>query len=109
VAPVSCSHRDEFGLCDPRNQRPEILDLFNGRLAYGEHMRIYPISNWTEIDVWFYIMREKIELPSIYFAHERSVVARSGTLLDLEIGVVSLKPGELSGTSNRSFLWDTFQ
>jgi len=75
------SHRDEFGQWDPKNQRPELWNLFNGRKNMGEHFRIFPISNWTELDVWQYLALEKVELPSLYFAHERRVIERDGTLL----------------------------
>lgn len=74
------SHRDEFGQWDPKNQRPELWDLYNARLHKGEHFRAFPISNWTELDVWQYIAREKLSVPSIYYAHERQVVERSGLL-----------------------------
>ncbi len=75
------SHRDAFGQWDPRNQRPELWNLFNGRKNPGEHFRVFPLSNWTEMDVWQYVAREEIELPSLYFAHEREVVEREGVLL----------------------------
>ncbi len=75
------SHRDEFGQWDPKNQRPELWSLYNGRLHAGEHMRIFPISNWTELDIWHYIDREGIEIPSIYFSHQRRVFERDGMLL----------------------------
>ena len=75
------SHRDRFGQWDPKNQRPELWNLFNGRKAPGEHFRVFPISNWTEMDVWQYVAREKIDLPSLYFAHERNVVVRDGVTL----------------------------
>ena len=75
------SHRDEFGQWDPKNQRPELWNLFNGRKKMGEHFRIFPISNWTEMDVWQYTKLEGIELPSLYFAHEREVFLRNGSLL----------------------------
>ena len=75
------SHRDEFGQWDPKNQRPELWNLFNGRKHMGEHFRIFPISNWTELDVWQYLAMEKVELPSLYFAHEREVFEREGVLL----------------------------
>jgi sulfate adenylyltransferase subunit 2 len=74
------SFRDEFGQWEPRNQRPELWSLYNGRVRSGESMRVFPLSNWTELDVWHYIAREEVALPSIYFAHERSVVARDGML-----------------------------
>jgi sulfate adenylyltransferase subunit 2 len=75
------SHRDEFGQWDPKNQRPELWNLFNGRKHRGEHFRVFPLSNWTEMDVWQYIAREKLSIPSIYFTHEREVVNRGGVLL----------------------------
>lgn len=75
------SHRDEFGQWDPKNQRPELWNLFNGRKLYGEHFRVFPISNWTELDVWQYLALEEVELPSLYFAHERKVFKRDGMLL----------------------------
>ncbi len=75
------SHRDDFGQWDPKNQRPELWNLFNGRKHMGEHFRVFPISNWTEMDVWQYILHEKIGLPSLYFAHKREVVNRDGVLL----------------------------
>lgn len=71
------SHRDDFGQWDPKNQRPELWNLFNGKYFEGEHFRAFPISNWTEMDVWNYILREKIEVPSLYLAHEREVVWRN--------------------------------
>lgn len=74
------SHRDEFGQWDPKNQRPELWNLFNGRKHMGEHFRIFPLSNWTELDVWRYIQKEKIELPSLYFSHKRKVFERNGNL-----------------------------
>ncbi len=73
------SHRDEFGQWDPKNQRPELWNIFNGRHFEGEHFRAFPISNWTEMDVWNYIKREKIKIPSLYFAHARKVVWRSNS------------------------------
>ncbi|MEW2634869.1 sulfate adenylyltransferase subunit CysD, partial [Streptomyces sp. NPDC048389] len=75
------SLRDEFSQWDPRRQRPELWQLYNGRHAPGEHVRVFPLSNWTELDVWQYIQRERIELPEIYFAHEREVFKRSGMWL----------------------------
>lgn len=75
------SHRDMFGQWDPRNQRPELWGLLNGRRNPGEHIRVFPLSNWTELDVWEYIAREEIPLPSLYFAHRRTVVERAGILL----------------------------
>jgi sulfate adenylyltransferase subunit 2 len=75
------SHRDESGQWDPRNQRPELWSLYNARLAPGEHLRVFPLSNWTELDIWQYIEREGLAVPSIYYAHERAVVERSGLLV----------------------------
>jgi sulfate adenylyltransferase subunit 2 len=75
------SHRDVFGQWDPKNQRPELWNLFNGRKNPGEHFRVFPISNWTELDVWQYIKLEKIPLPNLYFTHQREVVKRDGTYL----------------------------
>ncbi|TNE75614.1 MAG: sulfate adenylyltransferase subunit CysD [Bacteroidetes bacterium] len=71
------SHRDDFGQWDPKNQRPELWNLFNGKHFQGEHFRVFPISNWTEMDVWNYILKERIAIPSLYFAHEREVVWRN--------------------------------
>ena len=75
------SFRDEFGQWDPKNQRPELWNLYNTRVAKGEHMRVFPISNWTELDVWQYIEREELDVPSIYYAHRRPVVRRGGMLV----------------------------
>ena len=75
------SFRDEFGQWDPKAQRPELWNLYNARIAQGENMRVFPISNWTELDVWQYIAREKLELPSIYYAHQREVVRKNGLLV----------------------------
>jgi sulfate adenylyltransferase subunit 2 len=75
------SFRDEFGQWDPKNQRPELWSIYNTRIRMGEHIRVFPLSNWTELDVWQYIAREKLEIPSIYFAHQRRVFERDGILL----------------------------
>lgn len=87
------SHRDEFSQWDPKNQRPELWNLFNGKKNIGEHFRVFPISNWTEMDVWQYILHENIELPSLYYAHEREVVNRDGVLL-AKNDFITLKEGE---------------
>jgi sulfate adenylyltransferase subunit 2 len=87
------SHRDEFGQWDPKNQRPELWNLFNGRKNQGEHFRIFPLSNWTEMDVWQYIARENLRIPSIYFSHSRRVVNRNGVLL-AESPYITLLEGE---------------
>ncbi len=87
------SFRDEFGQWDPKNQRPELWSLYNTRVHGGENMRVFPISNWTELDVWQYIAREALAVPSIYFAHRREVVRRPGGLLPVS-RLVQPKPGE---------------
>jgi sulfate adenylyltransferase subunit 2 len=87
------SFRDEFGQWDPKNQRPELWSLYNTRVAKGEHMRVFPISNWTELDVWQYIERERLAVPSIYYAHPRSVVRRNGLLVPVT-GITPVRPGE---------------
>jgi len=87
------SHRDEFGQWDPKNQRPELWSLYNGRIHAGEHMRIFPLSNWTELDIWHYLNQEQVELPSIYFAHQRRVFLRDKMLLS-ESAFNPLRPGE---------------
>ena len=89
------SFRDEFGQWDPRAQRPEPWSLYNGRIRRGESVRVFPLSNWTELDVWRYIQLEELELPSIYFAHEREVVDRDGILLAVSEHT-PLRPGERS-------------
>jgi sulfate adenylyltransferase subunit 2 len=75
------SFRDEFGQWDPKNQRPELWNVYNTRIRRGEHIRVFPLSNWTELDVWHYIARESLEIPAIYFAHQRAVFERDGILL----------------------------
>jgi len=87
------SHRDDFGQWDPKNQRPELWNLFNGKKKFGEHFRVFPISNWTEMDIWQYIKKEKIALPSLYFSHEREVIKRGDTLL-ANSPFITLKPNE---------------
>jgi sulfate adenylyltransferase subunit 2 len=77
------SHRDDFGQWNPKNQRPELWNLFNGRKNQGEHFRVFPISNWTEMDVWQYVLAEGIQLPSLYFAHEREVFLRNEVLISV--------------------------
>ncbi len=87
------SHRDDFGQWDPKNQRPELWNIFNGRKNMGEHFRVFPISNWTEMDVWNYILHENLPIPSLYFAHEREVVYRDNTWLPVS-EFMSLRDGE---------------
>jgi sulfate adenylyltransferase subunit 2 len=87
------SHRDLFGQWDPKNQRPELWNLFNGRKNFGEHFRVFPISNWTEMDVWEYIKLENIDLPSLYFSHKRECIVRDGVIL-ANSEFITLKNGE---------------
>ena len=87
------SHRDEFGQWDPKNQRPELWTLFNGRKRPGEHFRVFPLSNWTEMDVWQYILSENLKIPKIYFSHKRSCVNRDGMLL-AKSDYITLAKGE---------------
>ena len=87
------SFRDEFGQWDPKNQRPELWDIYNTRVHAGENIRVFPISNWTEMDIWQYIEREKLEIPSIYFAHERDVILRPGGIMPVS-ELVQPQPGE---------------
>ena len=88
------SHRDEFGQWDPKNQRPELWNLFNGRKNMGEHFRVFPLSNWTELDVWLYIWQENIEIPNLYFTHKREVFNRDGVWL-ANAPFMTLKPSEI--------------
>jgi len=88
------SHRDEFGQWDPKNQRPELWNLFNGKKKYGEHFRVFPISNWTELDVWQYLAMEEVPLPNLYFAHKRKVFERDGVLL-ADTPIIERKPNEV--------------
>ena len=88
------SHRDDFGQWNPKNQRPELWNIFNGRKNIGEHFRVFPISNWTEMDVWQYILQEKIELPSLYYTHRRKVFQRDGQWLAAE-DCIKRKPNEV--------------
>jgi len=87
------SHRDEFGQWNPKNQRPELWNLFNGRKRPGEQFRVFPISNWTEMDVWNYILSEKIDLPSLYFSHQRECIIRNGVILPVS-PYMPLRAGE---------------
>ncbi|HEY3400041.1 MAG TPA: sulfate adenylyltransferase subunit CysD, partial [Geothrix sp.] len=95
------SFRDEFGQWDPKNQRPELWNLYNARIHPGEHLRAFPISNWTELDVWQYIAQEGLELPSIYFAHEREVVVLPGGAL---LPVTDLTPVPEGAVAVRMFV-----
>jgi len=96
------SHRNEFGQWDPRNQRPELWDLYNGRKRPGEHFRVFPLSNWTEMDVWQYVKRERIELPTLYFSHQRDVVKRKGLWFAIT-DFMPLQPGEESARKTVRF------
>lgn len=87
------SHRDEFGQWDPKNQRPELWHLFNGKKQYGEHFRVFPISNWTELDVWQYLMMEGVPLPNLYFSHKRKCFVRDGIILAAS-DYINMKPDE---------------
>ena len=87
------SHRDDFGQWDPKNQRPELWNLFNGKKNYGEHFRVFPISNWTEMDVWQYIMKENINIPSLYFSHERECFIRNNVVM-AKTDFIKTKPEE---------------
>ena len=96
------SFRDEFGQWDPKNQRPELWDLYNAHLEKGEHMRVFPISNWTELDIWHYIMLEDLKLPSIYYSHRRDVYAKNGLLVPVTKFTQPLR-GEVVQTRNVRF------
>lgn len=87
------SHRDAFGQWDPKNQRPELWNIFNGRKQHGEHFRVFPLSNWTEMDIWQYIKSENIELPHLYFSHERDCFVRDGVIMGV-CDFIELLPGE---------------
>ena len=87
------SHRDDFGQWDPKNQRPELWNLFNGKKNFGEHFRAFPISNWTEMDVWQYIMKENIKIPSLYFSHERECFIRNNVVI-AKTDFIKTKPEE---------------
>ena len=87
------SHRDDFSQWDPKNQRPELWDLYNGKHQPGEHFRVFPLNNWTELDIWNYILRENIAIPSLYFAHEREVIRREGQIL-ANSDYLNLRPDE---------------
>ncbi|MBM4362754.1 MAG: sulfate adenylyltransferase subunit CysD [Deltaproteobacteria bacterium] len=88
------SFRDRFGQWDPKNQRPELWNLYNSKLTRGESIRVFPLSNWTELDVWLYILKENIPIPALYFAKERPVVERDGTLIMADDDRLPLRPGE---------------
>lgn len=96
------SFRDEFGQWDPKNQRPELWDLYNTHLEKGEHMRVFPISNWTELDIWHYIMLENLKLPSIYYSHKRDVYSKNGLLVPVTKFTQPLR-GEVVQTKNVRF------
>jgi sulfate adenylyltransferase subunit 2 len=96
------SHRDGFGQWQPKEQRPELWTLFNTRIRPGEHFRAFPISNWTELDVWLYIARENIPLPGLYYAHEREVLRRKGLLVPVT-EVTPVQPGEQPETATVRF------
>ncbi len=87
------SHRDDFGQWDPKNQRPELWNLFNGKKHFGEHFRVFPISNWTEMDIWQYILKENIKIPSLYFSHKRKCFLRNGVIM-AKTNFINTKPTE---------------
>ena len=87
------SHRDDFGQWDPKNQRPELWNLFNGKKHFGEHFRVFPVSNWTEMDIWQYILKENIKIPSLYFSHTRDCFVRDGVVM-AKTDFVQTKPSE---------------
>ena len=87
------SHRDDFGQWDPKNQRPELWNTFNGKKHFGEHFRVFPISNWTEMDIWQYILMENIKIPNLYFSHKRTCFERDGVIM-AKTDFVNTKPGE---------------
>ncbi len=96
------SHRDEFGQWDPKNQRPELWNIFNGKKRIGENFRVFPLSNWTEMDIWQYIFHEEIEMPSLYFTHEREVIIRDNTML-AKTDVIQLKSTDVVKTMQVRF------
>lgn len=100
------SHRDEFGQWDPKNQRPELWNIFNGKKQFGEHFRIFPISNWTELDVWQYLMLENVPLPSLYFAHMRKCFERNGVIL-ADSDYINMKPEEKASVVERMIRFRT--
>jgi len=93
------SHRDDFGQWDPKNQRPELWNLFNGKKHFGEHFRVFPISNWTEMDIWQYILEENIKIPSLYFSHKRKCFLRNDVIM-AKTNFVSIKPNEKVARKN---------
>lgn len=96
------SHRDEFGQWDPKNQRPELWNIFNGKKHIGENFRVFPLSNWTEMDIWQYILHEKIEMPSLYFTHEREVIIRDNIIL-AKSDAIMLKSSDIIKTMQVRF------
>lgn len=101
------SHRDEFGQWDPKNQRPELWNIFNGRKQYGEHFRIFPISNWTELDVWQYLAKEKVDLPDLYLAKERACFERNGVVLSANEEYINMRPEEVASIEKRMIRYRT--
>ena len=100
------SFRDQYGQWDPKNQRPELWNLFNGRHHKGEHIRVFPLSNWTELDVWQYIADEQIEVPSIYFAHHRTVFVRDGMLMSVNQHLTLMVERRSSRPGSGSARWE---
>lgn len=100
------SHRDEFGQWDPKNQRPELWNIFNGKKHYGEHFRVFPISNWTELDVWQYLAQEGVPLPNLYLAHQRDVFERDGVIL-AHSDYINMRPEEKESVQTKQVRFRT--
>lgn len=100
------SHRDEFGQWDPKNQRPELWNIFNGKKHYGEHFRVFPISNWTELDVWQYLAQERVPLPNLYLAHQRDVFERDGVIL-AHSDYINMRPEEKESVQTKQVRFRT--
>jgi sulfate adenylyltransferase subunit 2 len=100
------SHRDAFGQWDPKNQRPELWNIFNGRKQHGEHFRVFPLSNWTEMDIWQYIKLESIELPNLYFSHNRECFVRNGVIMGV-CDFIEMTPGEKASVETKTVRFRT--
>lgn len=100
------SHRDAFGQWDPKNQRPELWNIFNGRKQHGEHFRVFPLSNWTEMDIWQYIKLESIELPNLYFSHNRECFVRNGVIMGV-CDFIEMTPGEKATVETKTVRFRT--
>jgi len=100
------SHRDAFGQWDPKNQRPELWNIFNGRKQHGEHFRVFPLSNWTEMDIWQYIKLESIELPNLYFSHKRECFVRNGVIMGV-CDFIEMTPDEKASVETKTVRFRT--